>query len=212
MNRAEMVRRLVMYEAVAKQIKSALKEEGRLEHTENGTAATWRMPYATVAGSQSHDRIEVIDPDKFMAYLVGRYPTEVQTVKVQVVRNPEWLTRMKEVVAAFSRDQYNLAPAEERQGTGAAVDTDGTIIPGAEFVTGGEYITTSVTANMTARRRAIAAAKRAVLMGDWAAVEEAISDPDYLTRTEDLEPAAEPVNGSEMTVTNAGFADMTEEK
>lgn len=189
-NRAELVRRLIAYEAATKAIKEGLKEEGRLEHDENGTAATYRMGYATVAGSQSHDRIEVVDGDKFMAYLAGRYPTEVKTVTVQVVRNSDWLSQVKEALARISRDEYDRKPAEERQGTGAVVDVEGTIIPGAEFVLGGEYVTTSVTPKMTARRRALQAAKKGVLTGDWSELDRAIHDAGYLTREEPDEQEA----------------------
>lgn len=187
MNRAELVRRLIVAEAVARQIKSALKEEGRIEYDENGTAATYRMGYATVAGSQTNDGVDVVDPDSFMAYLAGRYPTEVKTVTTQVVRNPEWLAQVKDALARISRLVYDELPAEERQGTGPVVDEDGSIIPGAEFRPGGAYITTSVTPNSTARRRAAKAASKAVLTGDWSDVERAISDPDYLTRQDALE-------------------------
>lgn len=184
MNRAEMVRRLIAYEAATKAIKSALKAEGEHEHRENGTAATYRMSYATVAGSQSNDHVEVVDPDSFMAWLAGRYPSEVKTVTVQVVRNPEWLNQMKDGLARLSRLEYDDLPAEERQGTGPVVDAEGSIIPGAEFVPGGAYITTSVTPNTTARRRALAAAKKGALEGDWSELELAITDPGYLTREE----------------------------
>jgi hypothetical protein len=190
-NRAELVRRLIAYEAAVKAIKEGLKEEGRLEHDENGTAATYRMSYATVAGSQSHDRIEVIDGDSFMAWLAGRYPTEVKTVTVQAVRNTDWLAQVKDALARLSRDEYDRKPAEERQGTGPVIDAEGSIIPGAEFVLGGEYVTTSVTPKMTARRRALRAAKRGVQMGDWAELERAITDPGYLVREEPEEEAAE---------------------
>lgn len=186
-NRAELVRRLIAYEAAVKAIKEGLKEEGRLEHNENGTAATYRMSYATVAGSTSHDRVEVVDTDSFMAWLAGRYPTEVKTVTVQVVRNSEWLAQMKDALARLSRDQYDRLPAEERQGTGPVIDVEGTIIPGAEFVLGGGYVTTSVTPKMTARRNALRAAKMGVLQGDWSELERAIAEPDYLTRDERLD-------------------------
>lgn len=182
MNRAELVRRLIAYEAAVKAIKAGLKAEGEHEHRENGTAATYRMSYATVAGSQTNDGVDVVDQDSFMAYLAGRYPTEVKTVTVQVVRNPEWLAQVKDALARISRLEYDDLPADERQGTGPVVDVDGTIIPGAEFRPGGAYITTSVTPNMTARRRALAAAKKGALEGDWTELERAISDPGYLTR------------------------------
>jgi hypothetical protein len=209
-NRAELVRRLIAYEAAVKAIKSGLKAEGEHEHRENGTAATYRMGYATVSGSQTNDRVEVVDLKSFMGYLAGRYPTEVKTVTVQVVINPEWLNQVKDALARISRYEYDQLPAEERQGTGPVVDADSVIIPGAEFVPGGEYITTSVTPNSTARRRALKAAQKGALEGDWSELERAITDPGYLTRDsldEALEGNVERVRGRDVTVTNLGFAE-----
>lgn len=182
-NRAELVRRLIAYEAAAKEIKRALRAEGEHEHRENGTTTGHRMAYARVTGSETADHLDVVDADAFLAYLAGRYPSEVTTRTVQVVRNTDWLAQVKDALARMSRLEYDEIPeGEERPSRGPVVDADGTIIPGVAFVPGGDYITTSVTPTMTARYRALTAAKKGILEGDWSALERAITDPGYLAR------------------------------
>lgn len=202
-NRAELVRRLIAYRAATREIETALKNEGELEHRENGTTPTWRMAYALVSGSESSDKIEVTDPDAFLGYMARRNPTEVQVVSTFAVRNPDWMSAVKQALANISREEYDSAAEAERQKAeaegrpvvkpqhGRAIDVDGTVIPGAVFRPGGAYVTTSVTPKMQARRKAIRAAKRGVLTGDWSELERAITDPGYLSRAEaDEEEAA----------------------
>lgn len=186
-NRAELVRRLIAYRAASKVIEDALKEEGALEHAENETVSTHRLAVGIVAGSQAKDRVEVTDQDAFMAWLAGRYPTEVKTVTVQVVRNPEWLIKAREAWATFARDYYDGTPPTLRANPFPVVDPEGSIIPGVVFAPGGAYITTSVTPNMQARKRAIRAARLGVTMGVWHELELAITDPTYLTRKDETE-------------------------
>lgn len=182
-NRAELVRRLIVHEAAAKEIKNALKAEGEHEHRENGTTTAYRMAYARVTGSETADHLDVVDVDAFLAYLAGRYPSEVTTRTVQVVRNSDWLAQVKDALARMSRLEYDDIPEdEERPPRGPVIDGDGTVIPGVAFVPGGDYITTSVTPTTTARRRALTAARKGILEGDWSALERAITDPGYLAR------------------------------
>lgn len=201
-NRAELVRRLIAYQAAVRAIGDALKEEGRVEFEENGTAATYRMSYANVAGSSSNDRIEVTDAQAFLGYMARRNPTEVQVVQTYAVRNTDWLAQVKDAFAQMSRAEYDVVAAAERQQAenegrpvvkpqhSQAIDVDGTVIPGVVFKPGGEYVTTSVTPKMGVRKRAIAAARRGVLQGDWSGLEAAIHDPTYLTREDRDEEAA----------------------
>lgn len=181
MNRDALVRRMIVWEAAVKAIKAKLKTTGQEEHAENGGPSTHRMRYATVAGSETGDAVDVQNLDAFMSYLAGRYPTEVKTVTVQVVRNPDWLAQLKDALARISRYAYDEEDPEERGHVGLVIDADGTVIPGAVFIPGGSYITTSVTPNSNARRRAAAAARRGV-EGDWTELERAIMDPGYLAR------------------------------
>lgn len=212
-NRADLVRRLIAYEAGAKAIKEALKEEGRLEHDENGTAATYRMAFANVSGSASNDHVEVTDTDAFLAYMARRNPTEVHVVQAYAVRNPEWLNRVKEAFASLSRGEYDIVAAAEakkahdegrpivKPAYGQVIDSDGIVIPGVVFRPGGEYITTSVTPKTTARYRAIRAARKGALEGDWSELERVITEPGYLTSREIEEEAVATHDGREVEST-----------
>jgi len=171
MSRKDLVRRLGAYKAAVKAIESALRVEGETEYRENGAVPTWRMGLARVSGSVTQDRVEVTDPKIFMSYLAGAFPTEVQTVTVQVVRNPEWLTQLKDALARISRDDYDETPAEERTVQSRVIDVHGAVVPGAVFVPGGDYITTSTTFTATAKRVAADAAMKGALTGDWSDLE-----------------------------------------
>ncbi len=165
--RADLVRRLAAYGAAKRAIETALRIEGEMEHHLNGAVPTWRMGFARVSGSETRDHVEVTDSAKFLAYLAGAYPTEVQTISVQVVRNPEWLSQVKDTLARISREEYNQAPPGQRPDQPPVIDVQGTVVPGAVFVPGGRYVTTSTTLTATAKRRADEAAKKGVLEGDW---------------------------------------------
>jgi hypothetical protein len=204
-NRAELVRRLIAYRAGVRVIEDALKAEGEHEHRENETVSTHRLAYATVAGSQTNDRIEVTDRDSFMAFMAGRFPDEVTTKTIQVVRNDQWLSQVKDAWATLSRDHYDATPAPIRAKPFPVVDMGGSVVPGAIFLPGGGYITTSVTPKMQARRRALQAARRGVLMGDWSDLEAVIADPTYLARRE-------PDDEEDAVVTLAGVPVETTEE
>lgn len=178
MSRADLVLRLLVAEAVAKAARAALKAEGELEHRENRTVPTWRMPFARAVGSETRDRVEVTDLDAFVAYLIGRYPTEVQQRTVTEVRNPEWLTRLLEGLA-------HLGPEDD---AGTVVDTEGTVVPGVKFQRGGDFITVGLTPTPTARVYLARAARYAVESGDWAQI-DAILDGRVSITEGQVEPA-----------------------
>ena len=198
MSRADLVARLIAYEAAARQIKAALKAEGALEHEQNGSTPTWRLAFATASGSETHDRIDVTDLEKLMDYLGKRYPTEVATRTVRVVRNQEWLTQLRERLAILHRADLDEIAGQERAEDAPPPlirDDEGAEVPGVTFVAGGDFLTVSVTPAMSARHHALAAARRGVLTGDWSALDALLADPRRLARAvnkESLDPDDKP--------------------
>ena len=134
MNRAELVRRLLAHRAAADALEDALKADAREEYEGNGTAASWRMDFATVSASISHDTVEVADVATFHAWLAGRSPSEIETVTVLRVRNPEWRSQLLKGYAAMH---------DPEQGD-VVHDVHGEVVPGLRFVRGGRFVTASV--------------------------------------------------------------------
>lgn len=176
MSRASLALRLLVAEATVKAARAALRAEGELEHTENRSVPTWRMSFATVAGSETRDHAEVTDPKAFLGYLIGRYPTEVTQRTVTEVRNPEWLAQLLDRLAV-------AGPVNE---AGDVTDDEHTVIPGVKFVPGGRFVTVSVTPKPPARVRLAKAARRAVETGDWSEIDAILEGRVDLA----VEPAA----------------------
>lgn len=183
--RDALVARQLAYEAAVREIKRALKAEGAMEHRENGTTPTWKLAFATASGSESHDHVDVTDPEKFLDYLETRYPTEVETKTVRVVRNPEWAIRLREGLAALHRaDLDEIAEQERSEDAPAPVirDAEGTEVQGVAFVGGGEFLTVSVTPSTDARHHVSRAARIGALTGDWSALDALLANPARLAR------------------------------
>lgn len=125
-SRSEKLRLLAAHEAAAKALRDDLVAEARREVEENGTAPTWRLPHGRITTALTRNRVEIVDQDAFMDWLFQQHPTEVVERTVREVRNPAWLRRELEEMAAETPE---LA--------------DG--IPGLVFVKGGEYRSTSFT-------------------------------------------------------------------
>lgn len=170
--RDEILRRYLVYKAAQAALHEALKAEGRVEHEAHGMVPTWRAAYATASGSTTEDHVEITDEEKLVAYIAGKYPTEVVTRTVTSVRNPEWLERLLQ----------GWADAGPEEDGATLLDEEGTVIPGAKFVQGGEYITVSVTPKPVASSLIKKAVLRGVTIGDWSMVEAIVKGDVDLSR------------------------------
>lgn len=157
MNRVEKLRALAAFEAAAGAIRAELKEEAAALHTKDGVVPSWKTTDGTTAvSSVRHDRVEVIDPDEFLAWLVEHRPHMVKSVVVPI--SPD---SVKRLLADFAEDGPMrdpetgavpvLKPGETAQ---PAVD-----VPGLEFVKGGAFNTVTITFDAQAKKRVAAAAR-----------------------------------------------------
>lgn len=148
LNRAQIVRTIAACDALAAELRNALKADAAAEYAEQGTAPTWRMPGFTVSTSITHDAIEVVDERAWRAYVKQAYPTEIETV-IRV--RPAW---------------QNVFFAGVAQRGDPPCDVEGTVIPGLVFVAGGDFKSVSVLplagtkANLRAVAQEIVAGKR----------------------------------------------------
>lgn len=170
--RDEILRRYLVYKAAQAALHEALKAEGRVEHEAHKMASTFRAGFATAGTSVTNDHVEITDQDALVAYIAGRYPTEVVTRTVTSVRNPAWLERLL--------DTWAVVGPEDDEGTIA--DDDGVIVPGVKWVEGGQFITVSVTPKPVAKKLIEKAVRRGATVGDWSMVEAIIQGNVDLTR------------------------------
>lgn len=122
LSRADKARAIVMFEELAAALRVELLGEAAAEHAQ-GSTPSWRMGDVTVSSSLSNPSVVVEDPKAFLAYVEAVYPTEVETIV------PEPVTQIRPHFAKNLLTQ--LAKS------GAAVDHEGTVIPGLKFVPGG---------------------------------------------------------------------------
>jgi hypothetical protein len=153
-----MVRAYLAHKAAAQALHEALNADARSEWEDNGSAPTWRLIFATVSASLSHDRVVIEDRERFMAWMKGRYPTEVVEKCHLTTRSQEWLDRLLENMAGM------VEPVPGKPGEYRVVDSEGSEVPGVTFAPGGAYQSVSVTP-LPATRRAIAAAATAYARG-----------------------------------------------
>jgi hypothetical protein len=168
-----MIARYLAYKAATAALHDAIKADGKHEFEENGAAPTYRLGFATASASVTNERAVIIDQAAFMGYLVGRYPTEVETYTAYRVRNPEWLTRLLEALAA-------LGPGGDGK---VIVDLEGTVIPGLEYTPGGDFVTVGVVAQGAVKRRLAKAAQQAAQTGDWSEFERLAAGKEPLLPT-----------------------------
>lgn len=99
MNRADMVRNILVLEQFAAEAKrlaglqrDQLAAEARLELRQHGTAPTWRMPdVASVVLPVSKQAVEVGNAEALLDWVAHRYPEEVEEVTTRRVR-PSFIT------------------------------------------------------------------------------------------------------------------------
>lgn len=141
MNRAQAVQAIAACDALASELRKALRADAHAEFVEQGTAPTWRLPGYTVSTAVTHDSIEVVDDAAFLAYVAEVHPTEVEVTR--------------RVRPAFQLALF--AGAVERGDP--PCDRDGRVIDGVVFRPGGEFKSVSVLplAGTKASLRAIAA-------------------------------------------------------
>jgi hypothetical protein len=122
MNRAGLIKTKLYGEAIAAAAAALLKEEARLEWTENETAISYALPNGAGSGSTAitQDSLEIIDPKEFMAWLVEKHPSEVVTEPA--VRNPTWLTEARKLWLAEAKKGGDL-PAGTKMAPGGAFKT-----------------------------------------------------------------------------------------
>lgn len=126
MNRAQVVQAIAACDALATELRRALRADAAAEYAEQGCAPTWRMPGYTVTTAVTHGAPRVADEAALLAYVADRYPTEVETIRR--VR-PAFLVRLLDEVTGRGEPPC---------------DSDGTVIPGLEWVPGGEFRSVSI--------------------------------------------------------------------
>lgn len=141
MNRAQLVQTIAACDALAAELRKALRADAAAEYEEQGTAPTWRLPGFTVSASITRDRVEIVDSGQFMAWLQARFPTEVYEERRLVVRNAEW---MKNVLDG-------LASRHEFEDGEKVADDEGTVVPGLKFAAGGEFHAVAIVPNSATR-------------------------------------------------------------
>lgn len=149
--------RYLAHKAAAAAFRAALEADARAEYEEQGTAPTWRVPFATVPTSVEHDGVEVVDETKVIEYLKRKHPGEVKTVVV--VRNPTWLGNL--LATAAERGLTSLIETDEidKLSNPKIVDEDGEEIPGVAWRPGGAFKSISVTPTDRMRRELAKMAK-----------------------------------------------------
>lgn len=99
-------------------VRGELETIARDELARDGAAPTWRIPgVGTVPLALTADAVEVVDETAYLAYVAVRYPEQIE----------------RRVRPAF--DKLLREQAAKR---GAALDDEGTVIPGCLFRPGGQ--------------------------------------------------------------------------
>lgn len=151
MNRAELAHAVLLWEAIAARAgaeaataRAALEADARAELERDGTAPTWRIPgLATVPLGTTKPRVDVVDGDAYMVWLLDRYPDEVQP---------------------SVRPAFDIRLRAEAAKLGDPVDPrTGELIPGLRFVPGGQAKGVSVRAADGVKERM--AAEAGALLG-----------------------------------------------
>ena len=157
MKRADQLRTLAILDAIAGELRRALKADAKAAFTQDEVSVNWAADGVTAAGSRTHDRVEIADQDELMCWLIEHHPDWVMTVVVP--RNPEHL---KTWLADLAKAGPHEGHLPEAPGGTAPVQGD---IPGLVWVRGGCFKTLSVTVDGTAKRR-LASVARAALAAD----------------------------------------------
>jgi hypothetical protein len=162
MNRAELVRTVLVWQTVADRARdraaiarTALTEQARDEWSVQGVAPTWRMPdLATVTLPVSHESITVTDVEALTKWVAQRYPEEIE--------------RIERIREAF----LSVLPGRLRADGGVVCDPGtGEIVPGVGVRAGGVPGTLSVRPTADARAVLVAAAED-ILVAVGAALDE----------------------------------------
>lgn len=141
MNRSQVVQTIAACDALAAELRRALKADAQAEYVEQGTAPTWRLPGYTVSTSITHDSVEVVDEAAWLDYVSEEFPTEVEVI---TRARAAWQTSFLAEIAARGEPPC---------------DRDGRVVPGVVFRPGGEFKSVSVLPGSATRTslRAIAA-------------------------------------------------------
>ncbi|GAA3455918.1 hypothetical protein GCM10018962_77520 [Dactylosporangium matsuzakiense] len=142
MNRAQRVQAVIWLEQLAAAaerhaatIRAELAADARAELAEQGTAPSWRISeVATVSGRVAAAKVTISDPKAFASWVAERHPTEIEP-PVPLVR------------PAFAR---KVLKAAKPGGTGV-VDDQGELIPGLDYLPGGELTGIAIAATDTAK-------------------------------------------------------------
>lgn len=126
MNRAQAVQAIAACDALAAELRKALRADAQAEFEEQGTAPTWRLPGYTVSTAVTHNSIEVVSEADWIRYVGANYRTEIE----EILR----------VRPAFQMAFF----AEVVERGDPPCDKDGQVIPGLAFRPGGEFRSVSV--------------------------------------------------------------------
>lgn len=150
MNRAEVIRQILLWERVAEQataragrFRAMLQAEANAEYEEQGTAPSWRLPeIAAVVLPVSRTAAVVRDEQALAAWVRLHRPGEV-AMRV----NPAYVAALRKG-ARIEGD--------------VVTDKDGTVIPGMEVVQGGAPMSVSLTPEPEAKAVAEEAAGQVI--------------------------------------------------
>lgn len=137
MNRAEKIRAIAAYEALAKALRASLADDAVAEIEREGTAPTWRAPGFAVSVTTSNPTVAVTDTAAFLAWVQKRYPTEVYEIREARVR-AAWQSKL-------------LAAVLKRGAVGDPVTDE--VIPGIEIRDGGAFRSVTLTPDRDTRER-----------------------------------------------------------
>lgn len=140
----------VQLEQALAAVKTTLDAEALRRYTDDQAAQTWRLygDAARLSTKETHDRLQVDDPETFRTYMAGRFPHQYRSVHTWEAINPAWEKKLLEQWAELG-----------------GYDPEGTRPPGTSLVVGGEYAGTSLTATAELKEGLLAHALDALNRG-----------------------------------------------
>lgn len=169
MNRADVIRQILLWERVAEQataraavFRQQLQADAAAEFDEQGTAPSWRLP----------DVAQVVLPVSRTAPVVADH--EALAKWVSLVRPAEVELRVRPAYVKALRDAARV------EGD-VVIDKDGTVIPGMEVRPGGNPGSVTLTPESAGKEAAVEAAGRVL---DLVAVSLHLPAPDFAAPAE----------------------------
>lgn len=143
-----MVQTIAACDALAAEMRRVLKAQAMAEYQQQGTATQWKLPGYTVSSSITKPSITVVNDHQWLEYVKAEHPHQIETV-----------------IRPYSSWQGVFFDELVTRGD-PPCDRDGRVVPGLEYVPGGEFRSVSVIPgsatkdSLKAIARDIAAGKR----------------------------------------------------